>query len=143
MRGHNVETRQASNLPCFCIRSLCYDKHFFLLRFSPHTLSMFFVPHGMRVVLFLGLRCRQSPLGARRRPLSRSVLPLKREKRLPPKRDKKTYYRTITSSALSFIVSDTIRHLSVELFLSSIVPHGMRGVLFRCLCVADYRNMCY
>ena len=23
------------------------------------------------------------------------------------------------------------------------VPHGMRGVLFRCLCVADYRNMCY
>ena len=61
MRGHNVETRQASNLPCFCIRSLYYDRHFFSLRFfkiggkrkitASHLLSMFVMPDVIRLSL--------------------------------------------------------------------------------------------
>ena len=52
------------------------------------------------------------------------------------------FYAISTPPAIVILLLCRLRPACFFL-LSSIVPHGMRGVLFRCLCVADYRNMCY
>ena len=55
---------------------LCRSTNSYVPRCSVRAISVsafllsLIVPHGMRIVLFWCSRCRQSPLGAQRRPLS-------------------------------------------------------------------------